>query len=254
MKRHIFSTTVLLLLISSVSAQKEVYFSSTPKDSIKVESLRGFEIGSAINTASIFDPFYSYGKQYDIPLSMGYFNEKRIAPSWTLTTRIGLTHSFMKLAHYVQFKDSFIMADTMYHYINQKLDHYKSEYVLNLGISVEPRWYFSHKSRSQIGQAKLNSGWFLSLPFSVSTTLINTYKPDWVDIYSSNFRTYCSLDLTPTLGFRQAISNHWFLEGNCQLINASSHVSSYNSKYFYVTIPWFTIFPGINIKAAYTFK
>ena len=247
---------IILILFSflSVSAQKEVYFNTTKPEDIKVESMHGFEIGSAINASSLFNPYYSYGQSFGIPLSMGYFNEKRINPSWTLTTRIGLGHGFMNLAHYIFVKDSFPMNDTIQHFISQKFDHYKFEYSLSIGISVEPRWYFGYKKRYQIGHAKLNSGWFLSLPFSVSTTLINTYKPDWVDIYSSNFRTYCSLDLTPTLGFRQAISNHWFLEGNCQLINASSHVSSYNSKYFYVTIPWFTIFPGINIKAAYTFK
>jgi len=244
-----FSFTIILVLQSylSVSAQKEVYFNTTKPEDIKVESLQGFEIESSINTTSLFSP--SFG----IPLSMGYFNEKRIAPSWTLTTRIGLTHSFMKIAHYAQFKDSFIMADTMYHFINHKLDQYKSEYALNLGIGVEPRWYFSLKSRSQIGQAKLNSGWFLSLPFSVSTTLINTYKPDLVDIYSLNSKTYCSLGLSPTLGFRQAVSKHWFLEGSCTLINASSQLYSYNN-IFAVSQPWFTILPGISIKAAYTFK
>ena len=247
MKQFVFTIILVLLSCLSVSAQKEVYFSLTPKDSIKVQSMQGIEIGSTINTSSLFSPFFG------IPLSMGYFNEKRIAPSWTLTTRIGLTHSFMKIAHYTQFKDSFIMADTMYHFINQKLDHYKSEYALNLGIGVEPRWYFSHKSRFPIGQAKLNSGWFLSLPFSVSTTLINTYKPDLVDSYASYAKTYFSLGLSPTLGFRQAVSNHWFLEGNCQLINASSYIYRINT-YFGITIPRFTVFPAISIKAAYTFK
>ena len=195
MKQILFTIILILVSFLNVSAQKEVYFNTTKPEDIKVESMQGFEIGSAINTTSIFSSYYFYGKEFAIPLSMGYFNEKRIAPSWTLTTRIGLTHSFMKIAHYTQFKDSFIMADTMYHFINQKLDHYKSEYALNLGIGVEPRWYFSHKSRFPIGQAKLNSGWFLSLPFSVSTTLINTYKPDLVDSYASYAKTYFSLGL-----------------------------------------------------------
>jgi hypothetical protein len=195
----------------SVSAQKEVFFNTAKPEDIKVESMQGFEIGSAINTSSLFSPYYSYGKEFAIPISIGYFNEKRIAPSWTLTTRISLDQSLINTAHYILMKDSFIRNDSMYHSYIQKLDHYKLEYRLNLGISVEPRWYFGFKNRYQIGHAKLNSGWFLSLPFSISTTLINTYKPDLVNIYSLNYKTYCSLGLSPTLGFRQAVSNHCLL-------------------------------------------
>ncbi len=254
MKQILFTIILILVSYLSVSAQKEVYFNTTKPEDIKVESMHGFEIGSAINASSLFNPYYSYGQSFGIPLSMGYFNEKRINPSWTLTTRIGLGHGFMNLAHYIFVKDSFPMNDTIQHFISQKFDHYKFEYSLSIGISVEPRWYFGYKKRYQIGHAKLNSGWFLSLPLSLGTTLISTYKPDMIDeTYYLNSKTYCSFGLSPSLGFRQAVSNHWFLEGNCTLINASSQLYSIYNK-FGISQPWFTVFPGISIKAAYTFK
>lgn len=253
MKRILFTITLLFISYLSTFAQKEFYFNTTKREDMKVESMQGVEIGSAISTISLFQPSYFYGKSFGVPLSMGYFNEKRIAPSWTLTTRIGLDHSFMNMAHYVFSKDSIQMNDSMYHFISQKLDHYKFEYMLNLGVSIEPRWYFGYKKRYQIGKAKLNTGWFLSLPVSVGATLINTYKPDMIDEYYSNYKAYCSLGLSGILGYRQAISKQWFLEGNLHLINLSSQIYSLNNK-INISQPGIIIFPTISLKASYIFK
>lgn len=252
MKKILFIILIIPTPFFNVFAQKEIYFSSTPKDSIKVESIRGVEIESGMNTSKLFNTS-SHDKSFTIPLYMGYFNEKRIAPSWTLIARIGLSNNFMNSAHYVLVKDSMQMNGPIYYYNTTKVDYYKFEYQLNLGISIEPRWYFGYKNRYQSGKTKLNSGWFLSLPVSAGTTLINTHKPEIINDYYSSYKTYCSFGLTGILGYRQAISKQWFLEGNCQLINTSSQIYSLTKK-LNISQFWTTIFPGISIKAAYTFK
>lgn len=251
-KLLIVSISFLLFFCLSASAQKEVYFSSTPTDSIKVHSMHGIEIESGINLFKLFNPYDSNDKSFRIPLYMGYFNEKRIAQSWTLITRIGLNHSFGNLAHYKLVEDSMSINDSIHYFNSQKLDHYKFEYQLNLGIVIEPRWYFGYIKRSQNENVKLNSGWFLSLPLSVSTSLINTYKPD---IYNGllSYKTLCLFGLTGIIGYRQAIAKQWFLEGNCQLINVSSQLYSQNNT-LYVGRLWITLLPSISFKAAYTFK
>jgi hypothetical protein len=245
---------LFLLFLSTFEAfaQKEIYFTSSPTDSIKVQSMHGFEIESGINTSKLITPYDHNDKSFRIPLYMGYFKEKRIAPSWTLITRIGLNHNFGNLAHYKLVKDSMQMPDSMYHFTSQKIDHYKFEYQLTLGISIEPRWYVGYKKRSQNENVKLNSGWFLSLPLSVTTSLINTYKSD---IYNGllSYKTYCSFGLTGVIGYRQAISKQLFLEGNCQLINASSQLYGMNNTLYMGRI-WITPLPSLTIKAAYTFN
>ena len=252
MRKYLFILFVSFIAFSGVIAQKEVYFSSTPTDSIKVQSMHGFEIESGINTSNLLTYNDPNDKSFHIPLYMGYFNEKRIASTWTLITRIGLNHSFGNIAHYKLVKDSMQMNDSIYHFTSQKIDYYKFEYQLTLGISIEPRWYVGYKNRYLRGNTKLNSGWFLSLPVSVSTILINTYKPD---VYNGllNYKILGSFGATGVVGYRQAISKQWFLEGNCQLINVSSQLSSQNNT-LYIGRLWVTPLPGINIKAAYTFK
>ena len=252
MNKHIVTILLVFAVVLYTSAQKEVYFSSTPKDSIKVQSMHGFEIESGINTSLLFTPTDPDNKSFRIPLYMGYFNEKRIAPSWTLITRIGLNHNFGNAAHYKLVKDSMQMNDSLYHFTSQKIDYYKFVYQINLGIVIEPRWYLGYKNRYLSGNTKLNSGWFLSLPLSVSTNLINTYKPD---LYNGllSYKTLCSYGVTGVVGYRQAISKQWFLEGNCQLINVSSQLTSMNNT-LYIGRLWITPLPGITIKAAYTFN
>lgn len=251
MKQIVITISSLFIILLSASAQKEIYFNTTKPEDIKVSSIRGIEIGSTLNTNSLFQTSYFNDKSFGIPLYMGYFDEKRIAPTWTLTTRIGLSHSFGNQSHYILFKDSMQTNDSIYHFNNAKIDHYKFEYSLNLGIGIEPRWYFGYKKRYQVGKAKLNSGWFLSLPLTATTTLLTTYKPD--NIYNSDYKSYCTFGLTGVLGFRQAISKQWFLEGNCQLIKANSEIFTRNNKVS-ISQPWINLLPGISIKAAYTFN
>ncbi|MDD4969053.1 MAG: hypothetical protein PHT07_06450 [Paludibacter sp.] len=256
MKRFKLSFIVIFIVVLRAYSQKEVYFNTTKSDDIQVESMHGIEIGSSISTLHLFQPIYYNDNSLIIPLSMGYFCEKRIAPSWTIISSIKLGHNFMKMPHYVFFKDSSSYQEPVLYFTSQKISNYKFEYQLGISLGIEPRWYFGYKKRYQEGKAKLNSGWFLSVPVSVGATLINTYKPDMQDGQDSifsNYKEYCSFAISGTLGYRQAITKQLFLEGNVRLLSTSSTFSELNNK-FYLTQPTIHFFPGILIKAAYTFK
>ena len=94
MKRHIFSTTLLLLLIASVYAQKEVYFDTIKTENIKVQSLHGLE-------TNIYVKFEPDNTKWIIPdVYIGYFNEKRIGSSTTLISTIGIRNAVFKRERY----------------------------------------------------------------------------------------------------------------------------------------------------------
>jgi hypothetical protein len=253
MTKYIFSILLLFAVVLHTSAQKEIYFSSTPKDSIKVQSMHGVEIESSINTTNLFSYYDPNNKSFSVPLGIGYFNEKRISQTMTLITRITLTQNFINAGHYVSVKDSMQIYDSLYHFTTQKLDHYKFEYQLTLGISVEPRWYFSFKNRYQNGKAKLNSGWFVSTPLSFSTILINTYKPEVVTDSYLSYKTYCYIGLSGVLGYRRAISKQWFLEAQGTLVSLRTGLFGVN-KQLYISDPYPNLLPSISLKAAYTFN
>ena len=252
MKRHIFSTTLLLLLITCVYSQKEVYFYTTKPEDIKVESMHGFEISSGYNPLVIFRPSYITDNTFSVPINMSYFNEKRIAPTWTLTTRIGLTHSFVNQALYVNYKDSFTMHDSVYHFNSQRIDGYKFVYRLNLNLGIEPRWYLGFKNRYEKGKAKLNSGLFLSLPITYSAILINTYQWPGSEDYNNQYIDFGSINISLMLGYRQAISKNWFLEGSLNTIGNYFSFNEYYKKFYLFSS--FTFNPTLSLKAAYTFK
>jgi len=252
MNKTIFSSLFFLIILYPVSAQKEVYFSTTKPEDIKVESMQGIEIGSYKNIENIFRPSNSYYSSTYIPITMGYFKEKRIAPSWTLTTRITLLHGFGKSSRYTYGNDS-TQNDSANNYGTKLWDNSKSYYHLSIAIGIEPRWYFGYKKRYQTGKARLNSGWFLAMPVTLSKVLINTNKVIVNDDTFSSLVNYCSLGLRGTLGYRQAITSHLFLEGNCHIFNTSSSIYSLNSNIHFMK-PRITLLQEIGLKVAYTFK
>lgn len=250
-KNKVFIFSIIFIPFLNIFAQKEVYFNTAKSEDIKVESMQGIDIESSISAISIIDNLKYQSKSWSFPLSIGYFNEKRIASCWTLTTRIGLNNFFFSAPQINLFKDSATINDSIYHFTSQRFDGYKLGYQLDLYIRIEPRWYFNHKKRYQAGKAKLNSGWYLSLPVSTGVTLINTYKPP-VSEYWSKQTNYGSLGFSPVLGYRQAISKHLFLEGNVALFSGSIGFSKLDNKF--IISPLLQITAGISIKAAYTFK
>lgn len=238
MKRHIFSTALLLLFIASVTAQKEVYFNVLKEKDIKVESMNGLEARISL----IPDAFsiFNLPENYNLAFYIGYFSEKRICDVWTLNYSFGIHNVINKM--FILQKDS---IGNIYGYDN----NYKLGYSLLMEAGIQPRLYLNFKKRYQLGKTKLNSGWFLSFPLLFQTTLLQTPEPlinqGW---FPAEF--YGSLIFTPTLGYRKAFSNRFFIEGNVGA-GITSFLGIHKST-SYIQFPYF--YPSFNIKAAYTFK
>ncbi|MHB9140338.1 MAG: hypothetical protein ACYC25_00495 [Paludibacter sp.] len=243
MKKTLFPFSFLLIISFCISAQKEVYFNTAKQEDIKVVSMQGIEIGSNFDPSTIINDIKYNRQSFHIPINIGYFNEKRIAPTLTLISSAEIAYGYSKSAYSA-------LNDTMY---NGNISYiYKTSYSLGLNLSVEPRWYFSYKNRYTMGRAMLNSGWFLSLPVSYGITLLSNSeyfnKPTWLyDKY------YGSLSFSPAFGYRQAITKHLFLEGNIKYLNGDFSFYEKN-KMFFITGPLFFFSPTLSIKAAYTFK
>jgi len=232
----------LLHLGSSLSAQKEIFFSTKSKDSIRVESLHGISIGTSLDFLSTIQNLIANDKSYDIPFGIGYFNEKRIAPTITFLSNVGLSLAYSKSKLYTQ------LPDGSYYYSSSD-PHYTNAFSLGLGAGVGLRWYWGYRRRYEAGRAQLNSGWYLSLPVSASTTLINTYKME----YFSDYINYAGLSGGLVLGYRRAISRQWFLEGNVKLLGISTSLYSMNKR-FNLSSPYISYPTGISLSAAYTIK
>jgi len=231
------------MIIGFASAQKEVYFNNVPLDSIKVHSIHGVELKWTMDILSTF--YYKFDTYSSaIPLYVGYFSEKGISSSWSLKTNIGLQNFFYKslIQHIDSIKGNYYYSSTN--------NTFRNSYSLMLEGGIEPRWHWRFKERYQNGKATLNSGGFLSFPFALRTTLLET--PDQI-FYTSWFPKYFSItaSFTPSIGYRQAISKRIFVEGSFG-VGLQSVIGQNYYKRISITSP--NIFPQINIKAAYTFK
>lgn len=204
----VFIAFFLLVSISAV-AQNAVTVDTLKTKNIIVESLRGVEIGSSIYPADIYNNLINNFKISNTPVTIAYFNEKRIASTCTLISRFKLLGNIL----YSPVR----MSDTIPNgYGSQNDLSYQNTYSLGVGIDVEPRWYYGFKKRYLEGEAQLNSGWFLSIPLSLSGTLINTYKMPYYT-YLPKYRNIALLAIAPTIGCRYAITKELFIEGNLKL-------------------------------------
>ncbi len=232
----------------NIFSQKEVYFNITQFKDIKVESLQGIETRFLLIPSEYQSGFLSFPRFLYPSVYIGYFNERRIADCWTLNSTIGLKYIATKnpiwQAQYDSINGNYATGSGI-----------KNTFEMNLDLGIEPRWYWGYKKKYQLGISDLNSGWYLSIPILFQTTLLNTPEPvlnlGWIPNYFQ-----AKVNCTPTLGYRQAISKRWFLEGNFGLgVQVIFGVFSNNNIYnngFFILNP--TIQPHGEIKAAYTFK
>jgi len=207
------SKIIILLFIISlpVFGQKEVFFTDTVVANKKIQSLHGIEV-SAIPNKLGNSLKYAFGDHFNISGYIGYFCEAPIARTWSMIFTAGI--------HNVYYDKIIIINNDYYSYTFEKA------YQAIIHIGAEPRWYYSFDKRYDIGKSKLNSGWFLGCPVSYE--------------YSSNSR----LHITPSLGFRQSISDHLFLEAD-----AGAGVE----RYLFAINKQFSFDYFISAKIAYTF-
>ncbi len=244
MKRTFISISFIIILCTLLQAQKEVIFSNIKTEDIKVESLKGLEMYYSYNP-SLYSNTNIGMKFFSYPLYIGYFNEKGIGKNWSLTTRIGLINT---LAGNSDFK---IVRDSLTGYDSYLFDDskYLVSYSIRLNLGIEPRWYWDYQNRFQKGSSKLNSGLFLSFPVNLFVPLIQTPVPKLnLGWFPGIFQLTGTI--TPSIGFRQAISKQWFLEGSVGM-NASMYAMPFSHG---LIISQLTVKPELRIKASYIFK
>ena len=215
MKRILFSLAVLLFVSLNVSAQKEVFFSETPRDSVSISGLQGIYMGPA-----------AFHGGSGVAFDLGYLNELKL--SNTISLMLGSNLYYSKYVKSIIYPDQ--GTNDNYHY-------YQPLYIYGNGIGLsafaEPRWYFTYVNRAMKGKnLKLNTGWFLGLPLEMNTSILNAV--------STPFRI--ELQLVPVIGYRYGFSNHFLLE-------ASTGVGI-----SLTDLPRFQPCSYLRIKAAYTFK
>jgi len=243
MKQVLITISSLFFILLSALAQKEVYFNTTKSEDIKVESMHGIETRLSLLPSEYISKLFSFPNNFNGSFYIGYFNEKRIADCWTLNTTIGFQNIALK-TYNLQFISDSINGN----YIG--VVGSKTAYSLMLEAGIEPRWYYGYKNRYRIGKARLNSGWYLSFPLTIRTNILQTPEPllnqGWFPKYLSG-----SLILTPTLGYKQAISDRFFFESSLGLgVISTFGTNSYGS--FNVNIPY--LYPTVSVKLGYKFK
>jgi len=219
-----------------IHAQKEEFFTNLPKDSVKVASLKGFHVSTSLYPYDII-----FFQSYNPAIALGYFNERRIAPTITLSSSAKLLYS-----SYSTLK----LTDTTTVFNNSNSEKI-NVYNVNLELSMEPRWYFSFKSRAQLGLAQLNSGWYLAAPLNYITKLYSN-APKLNLPYYKSYKSFGYLNLAPSLGFRQSIGNRLFVEGDVSIFNFAQSYYSENNKF--EVSPFYNYFNTVlSFKIAYTF-
>lgn len=242
MKKTLASLFFGLFVFLNASAQKEIYFNTTKPKDLKVETLKGVDLQIGYNPLEILYP-HRYFNQ--IPYSASFFYEKRIAPTMTLKYSVGLYGSTLKMP---VFTNDSILGGYSSGFGNK---NYEQGYTLGLRVGIEPRWYWDFKKRAELNNAKLNSGWFLSLPFNYEYTLYTSYKPTYPPNYQPvTYRSYGYMTLMPTIGYRQSITKNIFLEGSFGYGMGYSLGSVNRNFYSFFN----TTNPELKFKAAYTFN
>lgn len=221
MKRFFVFLLSVILITVSVFSQKVVRFTNVDKDSVRVQSMQGINLNIEKNFESHF-PFY-----FGIWGRIGYFNEFSIGKISTLTFSgdISINRTIKN------FENTFNQDNII---INQHITYGAGIYA---GLSADYRLYLFYINRVLKGKnSKLNSGIFLSLPASLTTS-------DLIPVKDSPFDTGIRLTpyLSPGIGYRYAFSDHFFIEGK-----AGFSIYGLELGEFYMT-------PNINLRASFTF-
>lgn len=188
MKQLIVYFSFFFLVSLSVSAQKEVFFSTISRDSVSISSTQGIFIGPATFHGGS-------GLSFDI----GYFNEKKMTNTTSLIFGGNIyLGKYIKSVITPGYSDSNRFVRTIY------------DYGFGMGLSAfaEPRWYFMYKNRYEKGRnVKLNTGCFVGLPLELNTN----------NILANSTHFELNSQLTPVLGYRVGFSQHFFMETSAGL-------------------------------------
>lgn len=205
MKRILFSLAVFLISIINVVAQNEPVTKSISREAVSVTPLQGIYGGFGLIT---------HGSEgIKATFNVGYLNELKLGRTTSLIVGGSLLNSLYQIYSSTPFS---IPEST--------------GYALQLSASAQPRLYIDYYSaQSASSHPGLNSGWFVSLPFEINSSIL-----------TSTYPFTASLFVGAAVGYRYALSHRTFLE-----INGGLGTTYYNLAYFQTT-------PYLNLKACYT--
>jgi len=238
-KQFVIASIFIFCLGFQLQAQQKSSLADSTK--LQVSSLHGLEL-------KIEDPeFAGYGA-YGIgyPFFVDYVHEQRLTPSTTILYKAGLSitmGAFYEDSTYMHLFDP-----------NEKTGHKVGFCSFGADFVVEPRWYWNFQKRAQAGKARLNSGWFLSLPVEISIPRIACiYGPAfYYDTSSKWLKNYFYLfySLGISTGYRYALLKNLFLEASLE-IQVTGDWEKYTESYSFSPT---TIMPQLEIKASYVFN
>lgn len=239
---------VLLIACLNAFSQNESNLRESTSTDVKVESLKGFELRVIPYANGLFYNQIGYFaiKPFSLSAYVGYLNEKRIGSRWTMLMTAGL-HNIVNQSPVLR-----SIYDPVNHFNTRLGPDTKTNYSLLLEAGIEPRWYQGTKEWSQAEGTQLNSGWFISFPLLFQTLILHTPEPyigmGWFPsvMYSGTFL------LTPTAGYRQALSKKWFVESSIGFgANVTVATNSVDNR---VTVLNPEYNPVFKLKAAYAIK
>ena len=208
MNKYLIAIFVMFTIAFNISAQKEVYFADKAKDSVSISGLHGLQFST-----TVYSPITA------MPIGIGYLQELKLGRETSLLLS-GNIEGRRVVKSMTPIYDSYGTFK------------YLHTFDIRGYVQIEPRWYFYYQERYMKGKnIKLNSGWYVGLPASLSTPYLFTA-----------YRFQISWEAALSLGYRYALSKTVFLEAN-----ASCGVSKPYNKIYIET-------PTLNIKAAYIFK
>ncbi len=200
MKRILFALSVICVSFANVVAQE-----NSTADSASVVNLQGIYAGFGLVThgsAGIKTTF-----------NIGYLNEIKLGRATSLLVAGSLLNSLYQIY-------------STYPYSSPQ----STGYALQLSAAAQPRLYVDYyKRQPDISSTLLNSGWFISLPLEINSSILTSTYPFTVSLF-----------VGASVGYRYAVSRSMFLE-----VNGGLGTTYYNLAYFQTT-------PYLNLKACYT--
>lgn len=134
-----------------------------------------------------FDNF-TQRNHFSLSAYVGYYGEVAFSKQFTTKLAVGV--------HNVYYRDYAI------HDVNTTVSGYvptEGKYATTIAVAAEPRWYFNKSVEQQ--------GCYVALPISFETGPLQIVKN----------KSYIRMRMIPTIGYRYALSAHWFVEANAGL-------------------------------------
>jgi len=197
---------LFLSIMPICMAQEEVFFNDINVDKKEIKVARTISgLGFDADFIRVLPGQYIGYIAGSVETHFSYFHESRIANTWTFYKSIGLGNAFYHIRIYDGNPSGGYGSDP-----GSKVFRYE----MSLDLKLEPRWYFDHRLRYRHNKStRNNSGWFLSLPLTISTNLLRQ-PVDGINTQWFPEQLSISIIAPPTIGYRNSFAENWFIEAS----------------------------------------